>query len=71
MKDDLTERIINPLRAVARRYSVMPEYATFAVAYVILLAVRQGHGFPLPDLNDILSGAEALLKQTLRVLWIL
>ena len=62
MKDDLTDRIINPLRAVARRYSVMPEYATFAVAYVILLAVRQGRGFPLPELNDILSGAEALPK---------
>jgi len=43
---------------VARRYSTMPEYATFASAFVLLLAARQGIRFPLPNLDAILDEAE-------------
>ena len=43
---------------VARRYSAMPEYATFASAFVLLLAARQGIRFPLPNLDAILDEAE-------------
>ena len=43
---------------VARRYSAMPEYATFASAFVLLLAARHGIRFPLPNLDVILTEAE-------------
>ena len=58
MKNIVKTEVIQPLMNVARRYSTMPEYATFASAFVLLLAARQGIGFPLPNLDAILDEAE-------------
>lgn len=59
MKNSIVKtEMIQPLMNVARRYSTMPEYATFASAFVLLLAARQGIRFPLPNLNAILDEAE-------------
>ena len=61
---------------VARRYSTMPEYATFASAFVLLLAARQGIRFPLPNLDAILDEAEdiplyvrSFIKETIGGHW--
>lgn len=58
MKNIVKTEMIQPLMNVARRYSTMPEYATFASAFVLLLAARQGIRFPLPNLDAILDEAE-------------
>ena len=58
MKNIVKTEVIQPLMNVARRYSTMPEYATFASAFVLLLAARQGIRFPLPNLDAILDEAE-------------
>ena len=58
MKNIVKTEMIQPLMNVARRYSTMPEYATFASAFVLLLAARQGIRFPLPNLDAILTEAE-------------
>ena len=58
MKNIVKTEVIQPLINVARRYSTMPEYATFASAFVLLLAARQGIRFPLPNLDAILDEAE-------------
>lgn len=59
MKNSIVKtEVIQPLINVARRYSTMPEYATFASAFVLLLAARQGIRFPLPNLDAILDEAE-------------
>ncbi len=59
MKNSIVKtEMVQPLMNVARRYSAMPEYATFASAFVLLLAARQGIRFPLPTLDVILTGAE-------------
>lgn len=59
MKNSIVKtEMVQPLMNVARRYSTMPEYATFASAFVLLLAARQGIRFPLPNLDVILTEAE-------------
>ena len=58
MKNIVKTEMVQPLMNVARRYSAMPEYATFASAFVLLLAARQGIRFPLPNLDAILDEAE-------------
>ena len=58
MKNIVKTEMIQPLMNVARRYSTMPEYATFASAFVLLLAARQGIRFPLPNLDAVLDEAE-------------
>ena len=58
MKNIVKTEMIQPLMNVARRYSTMPEHATFASAFVLLLAARQGIRFPLPNLDAILTEAE-------------
>ena len=58
MKNIVKTEMIQPLMNVARRYSTMLEYATFASAFVLLLAARQGIRFPLPNLDAILDEAE-------------
>jgi len=59
MKNSIVKtEMVQPLMNVARRYSTMPEYATFASAFVLLLAARQGIRFPLPNLDAILDEAE-------------
>lgn len=59
MKNSIVKtEMVQPLMNVARRYSAMPEYATFASAFVLLLAARQGIRFPLPNLDAILDEAE-------------
>ena len=58
MKNIVKTEMVQPLMNVARRYSTMPEYATFASAFVLLLAARQGIRFPLPNLDAILDEAE-------------
>jgi type I restriction enzyme M protein len=58
MKNIVKTEMIQPLMNVAHRYSTMPEYATFASAFVLLLAARQGIRFPLPNLDAILDEAE-------------
>ena len=58
MKNIVKTEMILPLMNVARRYSTMPEYATFASAFVLLLAARQGIRFPLPNLDAVLDEAE-------------
>ena len=59
MKNSIVKtKMVQPLMNVARRYSTMPEYATFASAFVLLLAARQGIRFPLPNLDAILDEAE-------------
>ena len=60
MKNVLKTEMIQPLMNVARRYSTTPEYATFAAAFVVLLAARQDMKFPLPDLEVIVKGASKL-----------
>ena len=60
MKNLLKTEMVQPLMNVARRYSTTPEYATFAAAFVVLLAARQGLKFPLPDLEVIVKGAPKL-----------
>ena len=60
MKNVLKTEMIQPLMNVARRYSTAPEYATFAAAFVVLLAAHQGWKFPLPDLEVIVKGAPKL-----------
>ena len=60
MKNVLKTEMIQPLMNVARRYSTTPEYATFAAAFVVLLAARQGLKFPLPDLEEIVKGVPKL-----------
>lgn len=59
MKNSIVKtEMVQPLMNVARRYSAMPEYATFASAFVLLLAARHGIRFPLPNLDVILTEAE-------------
>ncbi len=57
MKNVLKTEMVQPLMNVARRYSTTPEYATFAAAFVVLLAARQGMTFPLPSLEAVIKGA--------------
>lgn len=77
MKNSIVKtEMIQPLMNVARRYSTMPEYATFASAFVLLLAARQGIRFPLPNLDAILDEAEdiplyvrSFIKETIGGHW--
>lgn len=76
MKNIVKTEMIQPLMNVARRYSTMPEYATFASAFVLLLAARQGIRFPLPNLDAILDEAEdiplyvrSFIKETIGGHW--
>lgn len=76
MKNIVKTEMIQPLMNVARRYSTMPEYATFASAFVLLLAARQGIRFPLPNLDVILDEAEdiplyvrSFIKETIGGHW--
>lgn len=77
MKNSIVKtEMVQPLMNVARRYSTMPEYATFASAFVLLLAARQGIRFPLPNLDAILDEAEdiplyvrSFIKETIGRHW--
>ena len=77
MKNSIVKtEMVQPLMNVARRYSTMPEYATFASAFVLLLAARQGIRFPLPNLDAILDEAEdiplyvrSFIKETIGGHW--
>ena len=77
MKNSIVKtEMVQPLMNVARRYSAMPEYATFASAFVLLLAARQGIRFPLPNLDAILDEAEdiplyvrSFIKETIGGHW--
>lgn len=77
MKNSIVKtKMVQPLMNVARRYSTMPEYATFASAFVLLLAARQGIRFPLPNLDAILDEAEdiplyvrSFIKETIGGHW--
>ena len=77
MKNSIVKtEMVQPLMNVARRYSTMPEYATFASAFVLLLAARQGIRFPLPNLDAILDVAEdiplyvrSFIKETIGGHW--
>lgn len=77
MKNSIVKtEMIQPLMNVARRYSTMPEYATFASAFVLLLAASQGIRFPLPNLDAILDEAEdiplyvrSFIKETIGGHW--
>ncbi len=60
MKLRTKSKVVQPLVAVARRYSIHPEYATVASAYAVLLAIRQGEAFPLPALEDVLAREKTL-----------
>lgn len=60
MKYLVRERAIRLLMEVAWRISEKPEFATLAAAYVLLQAVRQGAGFPLPDVKVILERKKGL-----------
>lgn len=62
MKNYIANKCVQPLANVARRYVVDSEYATFAAAYVALLAVRNGTAFPLPELSEILATQQSLPK---------
>ena len=68
--------MVQPLMNVARRYSTTPEYATFAAAFIVLLAARQGMTFPLPSLEAIIKGAfklpnyvQMFIKETIGGHW--
>ena len=76
MKNGVKTEMVQPLMNVARRYSTTPEYATFAAAFVVLLAARQGMTFPLPSLEAIIKGAcklpnyvQMFIKETIGGHW--
>ncbi len=76
MKNVLKTEMVQPLMNVARRYSTTPEYATFAAAFVVLLAARQGMTFPLPSLEAIIKGScklpnhvQMFIKETIGRHW--
>ena len=60
MKYLVREEVVQPLTELSWRISEKPEFATLASAYVLLLAVRQGASFPLPDVNVILEREKGL-----------
>ena len=60
MKSFIKTKVVLPLIGVARRYSVKPEFATLAAAYVVLLSVRRGEAIPLPSLEKVLEVEESL-----------
>lgn len=60
MKYLVREKVVQPLTELSWRISEKPEFATLASAYVLLLAVRQGASFPLPDVNVILEREKGL-----------
>ena len=60
MKLSNKAKVVQPLIDVARRYSVMPEFATVAAAYIALLSIRQGESFPFPPLESVLENETSL-----------